>query len=84
MTDQSRFDELETIRQLLATVARVAERNTTAIDGIVATQRMMQQDMQLSQSRWETVQAEIRGLQTENRRILERLEGHTSDGHGGT
>ncbi|MBW4694657.1 MAG: hypothetical protein KME27_23145 [Lyngbya sp. HA4199-MV5] len=75
MTDQSRFDELETIRQLLATVARVAERNTTTIDGILTTQRMMQQDMQLSQSRWETVQAEIRGLQTENRRILERLEG---------
>ncbi len=29
------------------------------------------------------MQSEIRGLQTENRRILERLEAHFSDGHGG-
>ncbi len=29
-----------------------------------------------------TMQTEIRGLQTENRRILERLESHFSDGHG--
>lgn len=29
-----------------------------------------------------TMQSEIRGLQTENRRILERLESHFSDGHG--
>lgn len=29
------------------------------------------------------MQSEIRGLQTENRRILERLEVHFSDGHGG-
>lgn len=29
------------------------------------------------------MQADIRGLQTENRRILERLERHMGDGHGG-
>jgi ABC-type transporter Mla subunit MlaD len=37
------------------------------------------------QRHWEAVQemqAEVRGLQTENRRILERLEQHTSNGHG--
>lgn len=28
------------------------------------------------------MQSEVRGLQTENRRILERLETHFSDGHG--
>jgi hypothetical protein len=28
------------------------------------------------------MQAEVRGLQTENRRILERLEAHMGDGHG--
>jgi uncharacterized protein YoxC len=28
------------------------------------------------------MQSDIRGLQTENRRILERLERHLSDGHG--
>jgi len=28
------------------------------------------------------MQSEVRGLQTENRRILERLEGHCSNGHG--
>jgi uncharacterized coiled-coil DUF342 family protein len=34
---------------------------------------------------WESIQemqAEVRGLQTENRRILERLEQHMSNGHG--
>lgn len=30
------------------------------------------------------MQSEVRGLQIENRRILERLEGHFSDGHGAT
>jgi chromosome segregation ATPase len=37
------------------------------------------------QRHWESVQemqAEVRGLQTENRRILERLEQHMSNGHG--
>lgn len=29
------------------------------------------------------MQSEVRGLQTENRRILERLEQHFSNGHGG-
>jgi len=29
------------------------------------------------------MQSQVRGLQTENRRILERLEAHFSDGHGG-
>lgn len=28
------------------------------------------------------MQSEVRGLQTENRRILERLEAHCSNGHG--
>jgi NAD-dependent SIR2 family protein deacetylase len=28
------------------------------------------------------IQSEVRGLQTENRRILERLEAHFADGHG--
>jgi predicted nucleic acid-binding Zn-ribbon protein len=34
---------------------------------------------------WESIQemqAEVRGLQTENRRILEHLEQHMSNGHG--
>ncbi len=29
------------------------------------------------------MQSEVRGLQTENRRILERLEAHFANGHGG-
>jgi len=33
--------------------------------------------------RMEAMQAEITGLRTETRRILERLEQHMSDGHGG-
>jgi uncharacterized coiled-coil DUF342 family protein len=30
-----------------------------------------------------TMQSEIRGLQVENRRMIERWNSHTSDGHGG-
>ena len=29
------------------------------------------------------MQSEVKGLQTENRRILERLEAHFANGHGG-
>jgi predicted nucleic acid-binding Zn-ribbon protein len=33
-------------------------------------------------TRIDEMQSEVRGLQTENRRILERLEQHMSNGHG--
>jgi hypothetical protein len=83
MSNHDSSNDLETIRQLLMTVARVAERNTNAIDRLAANQQMLQQDNRLIFQRMEAMQMEIRGLQTENRRILELLEQHFSDGHGG-
>jgi hypothetical protein len=41
-----------------------------------------QQALRLSQQNFDTMQGEIRGLRTESRRILERLEQHVSNGHG--
>lgn len=42
-----------------------------------------QRDREEFRHGFNVLQTDIRGLQTENRRILERLEQHTSDGHGG-
>lgn len=39
-------------------------------------------EMHTMQGEIREIQSDIRGLQTENRRILERLEAHCSDGHG--
>jgi len=53
----------------------IAEQNAVAIACLTQfsfdTQVVMRQ-----------MQSDIRGLQTESRRILERLEQHSSDGHG--
>jgi hypothetical protein len=44
--------------------------------------QLHQQALRVSQQNFDTMQVEIRGLRTESRRILERLENHVSDGHG--
>jgi hypothetical protein len=44
--------------------------------------QLHQQALRLSQQNFDTMQVEIRGLRTESRRILERLEQHVSNGHG--
>jgi uncharacterized protein YoxC len=83
-------EEFEDIKQLMVTVARVAERNTHAIDQLTANQQILQQDIQLIIHRMDEVRSEIRemqtqvrGLQTENRNILGLLQQHLGDGHGG-
>jgi len=92
MTNQptSQPDRLDRIEEILFTVARRQEVAQAQVDTLIANQQLMQQDIQLlfhrwdeAQARWEAMQSDIRGLQTENRRILERLEQHFSDGHGG-
>jgi hypothetical protein len=40
-----------------------------------------QQALRFSQQNFDTMQGEIRGLRTESRRILERLEHQVSNGH---
>jgi hypothetical protein len=44
--------------------------------------RLSQQNFDTMQVNFDTMQGEIRGLRTESRRILERLEQHVSNGHG--
>jgi len=46
-------------------------RDRQVVVEVIEEQRL---DRQESTVRWNTMQTEIRGLQTENRRILERLE----------
>ena len=45
--------------------------------------RLHHQGMSIVQADMRSMQSEIRGLQITANRILERLEQHVSDGHGG-
>ena len=70
---------------------RLLKATQSQLERLAANQQMQQQDTQLILHRMEIVQssisemqAEVRGIQTETRRILERLEQHFSDGHGGS
>lgn len=53
---------------------------------IIEEQRRDREEFRYRMDAWierqEVMQSEIRGLQVENHRILERLESHASDGHG--
>uniref|UniRef100_A0A832H993 Uncharacterized protein n=1 Tax=Oscillatoriales cyanobacterium SpSt-402 TaxID=2282168 RepID=A0A832H993_9CYAN len=76
-------EEFEDVKQLMVTIARVAESNTRAIDQLTSNQQLLQQDIQLIVHRMDEMQAQVRGLQTENRNILGLLQQHLGDGHGG-
>lgn len=68
----SRFDRIESA--LDRQVAVNADLRATA-EALLATVQIYQQNFEAIISRFDAVQSEIRGLQTENRRILNRLEG---------
>ncbi|MBF2025620.1 MAG: hypothetical protein IGS48_02475 [Oscillatoriales cyanobacterium C42_A2020_001] len=76
-------EEFEDVKQLMVTIARVAESNTRAIDQLTSNQQLLQQDIQLILHRMDEMQSQVRGLQTENRNILGLLQQHLGDGHGG-
>jgi hypothetical protein len=56
----------------LATLQGIAENNSATMLMLLEEQRL---DRKEFIARMDAMQSEIRGLQTENRRILERLEG---------
>jgi len=68
----ARFDRIESA--LDRQVAVNADLRATA-EALLATVQIHQQNFETIVSRFDVMQSEIRGLQTENRRILNRLEG---------
>jgi chromosome segregation ATPase len=76
------------VQRVLAGLGEATARNTSAVDSLVSAVRSTNeridtafQVIQVMQSEVREIQTDVRGLQTENRRILDRLEGHLSDGH---
>lgn len=76
---QGRPDRLDRIETALDNQVTVnAELRATA-EALLQTVIIHQQNFEAIITRFDTMQSEIRGLQTENRRILERLE-HLENG----
>jgi hypothetical protein len=69
----SRLNQLEYLVGELSDIARLHQEGM----------RIVQSDMQSTRADMQSMQSEIRGLQITANRILERLEQHVSDGHGG-
>ncbi len=97
MTTETRLDRLETLAETtLLAIQQIALQQrdlaTQQHDGQSETRasindliNMISTLSQNADRHWTTIQemqSEVRGLQTENRRILERLEGHLDTGHG--
>lgn len=84
MTDNSNStSRLDRLEELMAVLITHSDATGQRVQQLAESQHLLHQDVQLVLHRMESVQADIRGLQTENRRILERLEAHFSNGHGG-
>lgn len=86
-------EQQEQAQQLVNSNARSIEATSNAIAELRQTQEVDRADFRSSiedvvgmvgtlATEMHTMQSNILGLQTENRRILERLETHFSDGHG--
>jgi uncharacterized protein YoxC len=93
---ESLEEEMETVKDLLMSAARYAESanqrldrvsvqqetNTLAIGQLVNAVSRLTETSDQALKAIQEMQSEVRGLQTENRRILDRLERHMGDGHG--
>ena len=82
-------DRLNRLEALAETILLAVQQQQTQIgdlrESIADTVGMigsLAEEMHIMQNEIRDIQLDIRGLQTENRRILERLEAHFSDGHG--
>jgi chromosome segregation ATPase len=74
----------------LATLGGIVQNTTNNVVFLIEERRQDRAEfrdllsvLQLMQQEIQEIRSDIRGLQTENRRILERLEAHFGDGHGG-
>ncbi len=89
MTVEQRLDRLEALAETtLLAVRELANQqqvlSTQLHDEVTNVMAMVNVMAQNADRHWAVItqmQTEIRGLQTENRRILERLEAHMDDGH---
>jgi prophage DNA circulation protein len=96
MTTEQRIDRLEILAEttLLAIQHLALQQRELALQqrdaqadmraSVVDLVDMIGTLSQNADRHWEAIQemqSEVRGLQTENRRILERLEGHLENGH---
>ncbi|MGV0027540.1 hypothetical protein [Phormidesmis priestleyi] len=84
---QSQIDQLTqrqeiTQSQIDSQGSVIAELRTTA-ELLLQVVTQYQQNFEVIAAEIRDMTTEIRGLQTENRRILDRLDQHFSDGHGG-
>jgi predicted transcriptional regulator len=86
-----RFDRLETlaetmmlaIQQLAHQQQQLQQNLHDEVVEVVGMVNLMVQENGKVLERIDLMQSEIRGLQVENRRMIERWNSHTSDGHGG-
>lgn len=82
----SRLDRLETLAETILLAIQQqqgqTQENSTQISDLRASVQDTVQMVGTLASEMHLMQSEIRGLQTENRRILERLEQHVSNDHG--
>ncbi|MGL5875848.1 MAG: hypothetical protein ACRC2R_26405 [Xenococcaceae cyanobacterium] len=67
------------INTTLVEITANQQRQQIAIDALIEVQRSQQETTTLILNRIDIMQSEIRGLQTENRRILDRLLGEETD-----
>jgi methyl-accepting chemotaxis protein len=70
----------------ISTLAEVSERNTrdtsdlkSSVEGLVNIAQMHQQSIEVVVTEIREMQAEVRGLQTENRRILDQFINRNGD-----
>lgn len=82
MTTETRLDRLETLAEttLLAIQQLALQQRDTQQNLTASVQDLVSMITQLANDATEDRKL-ITGLQTENRRILERLENHIQDGH---
>jgi predicted transcriptional regulator len=86
-----RLDRLETlaetmmlaIQQLAHQQQQLQQNLHDEVVKVVGMVNLMVQENGKVLERIDLMQSEIRGLQVENRRMIERWNSHTSDGHGG-
>jgi hypothetical protein len=78
-TERWTDDMLDRLVGAVNTLADVSERNNRDIQALLNITQIHQQNIELVVADIREMQAEVRGLQTENRRILDRLINRNED-----
>jgi hypothetical protein len=78
-TERWTDDMLDRLVGAVNTLADVSERNNRDIQALLNITQIHQQNIELVVTDIREMQAEVRGLQTENRRILDQLINRNED-----